>query len=189
MKETKEKPTGKSLEYCYRFAEALLRMEADRDRSSLTARHCLSYAEAGDNPISHGTFYNDTQLKAMLDWACGPYAEREGKPRRHEADGGKKESGTPAFSKKALAVMAKKVLRADNIENEFEDLRRRLAVSEILFNRAQDLLKAYNLSGMLDMNVSQMEIAEKLCTDDQYLIDQDTGEILERPKSEKKGAA
>lgn len=189
MRDTRQKPNGKSLEYCMRFAETLVRMESDRERSQVTVRHCLAYAEAAERPVSHGTFYNDPFLKAMLDWACGRAGERKGGVKQEKAAKAAKPCGEDERKvkdlEKKLKAMGRKVFMADNMANEYQDLRVRNAKNQILLQRAEKLLSSVNMLAMLDMNIDPAELASKLNADNQLVIDENTGDVLERPKAQK----
>lgn len=170
--------TGKTLEYSLRIAEAILRMEEDRKRASMNVRHLLAYVESAEASVSHGTIYNDMVLKRMVDWACQRFGEGG------EAQAG--ESASPTVEKKLkaaekkLKVLAEKALQVDSFMNDYEELRARNARNEILLHRAEELLRSVDMIGMLDITVTNQEVAQKINMDSEYITDTDTGEILER---------
>ena len=180
-------------EDCMRFAEILLGMFRDREKLTVTTRHCLDYAESVETGrISHATFYNNKVLKAMLDWAVSAYGREASAPEE-----GTTEAERPERAPKDLTEMEKTlrekdreitrlnkkndamgddILRLNDLENENQDLRVRFAKSDILLERAKVILTRFNLSNMLDMTITPEQLVEHM-KNQNIDIDQNTGEI------------
>ena len=163
VQETGVSLSQSSYNNCLNFAVAILQMEKDTKSAEPSVRNCLRYSEtkvSDENRISHGTFYNDKSLNAMMNWylaksKVGQDVKDNPKRIKELEDSVRKKDRQI----KGLLVQQQHLdsINAKAIKAEQNAIRNR-----ILFLRAMSVLKSLGKDHEVDMNVSAEEIGVML---------------------------
>lgn len=164
---------GTSLKNCLDFAEIILKMEDDVKHAQPSVSNCLAYAENKvdkERRISHGTFYNDVNLNAMLNWYVS--GKKEGKSVADNPRVVKKLEETIRKQKKQIEGLIVSQQSFDSISADYHRAQMNALRNRILFRRAMAVLKSLGKDSEIDLNVSPSELGIPF-------VNTETGEILE----------
>ena len=172
---------GTSLTNCLDFANIILQMEDDVKHALPSVGNCLCYAESKvekERRISHGTFYNDEKLKAMLHWYVS--GKKEGKSVADNPRVVKALEETIRKLKKQIQGLILHQQSFDSISADYHRAQMNALRNRILFRRAMAVLKSMGKDHEVDMNVSPSELGAMSSSFlNCPLVDTETGEVLE----------
>ena len=175
--ETGIKLSGRELEHGILLASTLLRMKEDQEKATVTTSHCLYYMEnapAGQT-VSHGTVYNNPNLKAMLDWAVSK--TKEAHQKKDKKPDSNKDEEIRKYKRQIQGLIESRQ-EVDNTICENRALKAHNAKLMILHDRMMHILIKHGLDGELNNEIQYCQIEEQI-NNQKYKIDLETGELIE----------
>lgn len=148
-----------SLRNCMNFAEAILQMEKDTKSAEPSVRNCQRYSEtkvSDENRISHGTFYNDMSLNAMMNWYLAK--SKVGQDVKDNPEEIKALKDTVRKQKRQIQGLLAQQMNLDSISARAQKAELNARRNRILFLRAMAVLKSLGKDYEVDMNVSPEEL-------------------------------
>lgn len=172
-------PQGTSLKNCMDFAIVIMTMEKDSKMSRPTVRNCQRYAEgkvSQSHKISHGTFYNDKFLNAMMNW----YIEKRNAGKEVNDDPKTVKNLTEKVRKRDKQIKALLATQQsfDSVSAALGKAAANAVRNNILFKRAMSLLKNLGKDFEIDMFVSPEEVHDLSTAILKEWLDEDAFHVL-----------
>lgn len=160
----------KERQYCLNFGNIILAMEKDKKAATISSRHVFEYASKKGREwknISQGTFYNNTTLRAMMDWAIAVNSEGGTGVDPQQLKELKQENKALRKKIEGLIQTQQKV---DDIYLELQREQEANMRLTVINDRAMAILKQYGLDKHINTLARPQDIMQSLATGPQLLV-------------------